>query len=111
MLMNGKEVKNLIISGEKFIKSNDDLIGKNMKIDNYGYGNGNSIVIKFDDGSTDYPYDSYAQTQTIAIDAYRLGSDQDPMYSGLWLGGKIKTYKNSNQSKSAWVKASDVTIV
>lgn len=111
MLMNGKEVKNLIISGEIFTKSNDDLIGKNMKIDNYGYGNGNNISIKFDNGTVDYPYSPSVQTQTVAIDAYRMGSKQDPLYSGLWLGGKIKTYKNSTGSSNAWVKASDVTIV
>ena len=109
MLINGKEAKNLIIGGEIFTKSYDDLIGKKMVIDNYGFGN-NNVIIKFDDGSEEFAYDPYDKTQTDTIDYYRMGSDNDKLFPGLWLGGKIKTSKNTTGSKNAWVKASDVTI-
>ena len=32
MLMNGKEVNNLIIDGERFVKVNDELVGKQVKV-------------------------------------------------------------------------------
>lgn len=113
MLINGQEVNHLFLKGQQFDINHDNLIGKTMKIDNYGFGNGNNIKIRMD-GSTDfdYPYRDAIQNQNVIIDGYRFGDNADPMFPNLWLSGKIGTYKFNPACKyDVWVKASDVSIL
>lgn len=113
MIINDNEVKHLFLKGQQFDINHDNLIGKTMKIDNYGFGNGNNIKIRMD-GSTDfdYPYNNALPSQTVKIDGYRFGNNTDPMFPSLWLSGKICTYKFNTASKyDVWVKASDVTVL
>lgn len=113
MLINGQEVNHLFLKGQQFDLNHDDLIGKTMKIDNYGFGNGNNIKIRMD-GSTDfdYPYRDAIQSQNVIIDGYRFGDNADPIFPNLWLSGKISTYKFNPACKyEVWIKASDVRIL
>ena len=112
MIINGNDVNHLFLKGQQFDLNHDDLIGKSMKIDNYGFGNGNNIKIRMD-GSTDFDYpNNNTPSQTVKIDGYRIGNSTDSMFPELWLSGKIGTYKfNPTCKYEVWVKASDVTVL
>lgn len=111
MLINGQEVNHLFLKGQQFDLNHDDLIGKTMKIDNYGFGNGSNIKIRIDgDADTDFPYINNLPSQTVKIDGYRIGNSTDPIFPDLWLSGKIYSFRNASGTKDVWVKASDVSI-
>ena len=113
MIINGNDVNHLFLKGQQFDLNYDDLIGKNMKIDNIGFGNGNNIKIRRD-GATDFdrPYYKGLSSQTVKIDGYRIGYGTDPIFPDLWLSGRIYTYQfNSIANNDVWIKASDVTVL
>ena len=113
MIINGNDVNHLFLKGQQFDLNYDDLIGKNMKIDNIGFGNGNNIKIRRD-GATDIdrPYYKGLSSQTVKIDGYRIGYTTDPIFPDLWLSGRIYTYQfNSIANNDVWIKASDVTVL
>lgn len=120
LLMNGKEVNNLIISGERFSKPYDNLIGKNMKIYSQGFSekkikvqgdaynsyNGNTsyfIPRKYDNNGNVVPF------QIVKITGWRYATISKD-WQGLWLSGDIYDDKNTIRS-GGWIKASDVEIL
>ena len=118
--MNGKEVNNLIINGERFTKPYDDLIGKNMKIYSKGYSK-QPIEVHGDDYSSYHDYTYYftpsgfdikgnvVPFQIVKITGWRYATTSDD-WQGLWLSGYIRDTTNLLRS-GGWIKASDVEIL
>lgn len=120
LLMNGKEINNLIISGERFTRPYDNLIGKNMKIysqgfsekvikaqgDDYNSYNGHTyffIPRKYDNNGKVVPF------QIVKITGWRYATTSKD-WQGLWLEGDIYDNKD-NFRGGAWIRVDDVEIL
>ncbi|KGG53982.1 hypothetical protein [Lactobacillus sp. wkB10] len=134
MLMNGKEVNNLIIDGERFARTYDNLIGKKVWIpvntnafnsiasiyhrtnSEYNYADwNNQIRSRLTDGP-EHKDDKYGQTVTVNDWQMKIGFKPEVApnsdyvsFWGIWLCvGDVSA--NGPQS-NLWVNLKDVTIL